>query len=479
MNKGLQKGVGQEICVKKGLLKMKKKPDKVRINEMLEAILKVAQGDFSVQLQISERNDLLDSLAMGFNMMIDDVRESVEIALQNERISHMNTELKLAKEKAERSDRLKSAFLANMSHEIRTPMNGILGFADLLKKPELTGEQQKKYIHIIEQSGERMLSIINDLIEISKIESGHMGTSLSAANINDQIDFIHSFFNPEVSKKGMQFTCDHPLDATQANILTDHDKVHAILTNLVKNAIKFTNSGYIHFGYVKQDEFLHYYVKDTGIGIAEENRQEIFDRFVQADETISRTYDGAGLGLAISKAYVEMLGGRIWVESKLNGGSTFNFTIPYKPEFPQNLKVDTLPDLKQDEGDKRLKILITEDNVSADLLLSLLLDDFASEILHASNGLEAVEICRKNPDIDLIMMDVKMPEMNGYEAVQQIREFNKNVIVIAQTANALSGEKEKAMNAGFDDYITKPLKFEVLTSAIHRFFKDYKTANFQ
>jgi signal transduction histidine kinase/ActR/RegA family two-component response regulator len=450
---------------------MRKKPDKVRINEMLQAILKVAQGDYSVQLDISERNDLLDSLAMGFNMMIDDVRDSVEIALQNERISHINNELKLAKEKAEKSDRLKSAFLANMSHEIRTPMNGILGFADLLKKPELTGEQQQKYIHIIEQSGERMLNIINDIIEISKIESGHMGISASAANINDQIEFIHSFFNPEVSKKGMKITFDHPLDAGQANIVTDHDKVNAILTNLVKNAIKFTHSGYIHFGYYKQDEYLHFYVKDTGIGIAEENIHEIFNRFVQADETISRTYDGAGLGLAISKAYVEMLGGSIRVESKLNEGSAFYFTIPYKPAFPQYNKVNSLQGLQQDKGERKLKILITDDHISADMLLSLLLEDFASEILHASNGAEAVEICRKNPDIDLIMMDVKMPEMNGYEAVQRIRELNMNVIIIGQTANALSGEREKAMNAGFDDYITKPIKHELLISAVHRFFK--------
>jgi hypothetical protein len=456
---------------------MRKKSDKDRINEMLEAIIKVAQGDFSIQIEISERNDLLDSLAMGFNMMIDDVRDSVEIALQNEKISHINHELKMAKEKAEKSDRLKSAFLANMSHEIRTPMNGILGFADLLKKPELTGEQQQKYIHIIEQSGERMLNILNDLIEISKIESGHMGISLTEANINHQIEFIHSFFNPEVSKKGMKIICDHPLDDAQAIIITDHDKVHAILTNLVKNAIKFTDSGFISFGYYKQEGFLHFYVKDTGIGIAQENLGEIFSRFVQADETISRTYDGAGLGLAISKAFVELLGGKIWVESRLNEGSEFNFTIPYNQALPQKAEVDHQPELKQDEGEKKLKILITEDNISSDMLLSLLLDDFASEILHASNGMEAIEVCRNNPDIELVMMDIKMPEMSGYEAVEKIREFNKDVFIIAQTANALSGEKEKALNAGFNGYITKPIKIEALTTAIQCLFKNNQAKN--
>jgi len=450
---------------------MRKKSDKARINEMLEAILKVAQGDYSVQIEISQRKDLLDSLAMGFNMMIDDVRDSVEIALQNEKISQMNEELKLAKEKAEKSDRLKSAFLANMSHEIRTPMNGILGFADLLKKPELTEEKQQKYIQIIQQSGERMLNIINDLIEISKIESGFMGTSLRTANINDQIEFIHSFFRPEVQKKGMQIMFDHPLSDEQATIITDHDKVHAILTNLVKNAIKFTQTGCISFGYHKRSGFLQFYIRDTGIGIAEDNLQEIFNRFVQADDTISSTYDGAGLGLAIAKAYVELLGGTIWVESKINEGSVFYFTIPYKPAEPHHDESDQLfSGPEQYAEGKKLKILITEDNTSADLLLTLLLEDFAQVILHAANGIEAIGICRNNPDIDLVMMDLKMPVMNGYDAVRHIRELNKNVIIIAQTANALTGEKEKAMNAGFDDYITKPIKREALITTIHRFF---------
>ncbi len=449
---------------------MKAKSDKARINEMLEAIIKVAQGDYSVQIEISERNDMLDSLAMGFNMMIDDVRDSVEIAQQNEKISQINCELQLAKEKAEKSDRLKSAFLANMSHEIRTPMNGILGFADLLKKPELTGEQQHKYIHIIEQSGERMLNIINDLIEISKIESGHMGIFLTAANINAQIEFVHSFFKPDITKKGLQIISDHPFDDAQAFIITDHEKVHAILTNLVKNAIKFTNTGCINIGYYQKDEFLHFYVKDTGIGIAEESLQDVFNRFVQADETISRKYDGAGLGLAISKAFVELLGGRIWVESTVNEGSQFYFTIPYVQSLPETI-AEPISEAEADTGDKRIKILITDDNCSSDMLLSVLLEDFAYEILHAANGVEALEMCRKNPDIDLIMMDIKMPEMNGYDAVTNIREINKDVIIIAQTANALAGEKEKAMNAGFDEYITKPIQSETLITTIHRLFK--------
>jgi CheY-like chemotaxis protein len=253
----------------------------------------------------------------------------------------------------------------------------------------------------------------------------------------------------------------------QARIITDHDKVHAILTNLVKNAIKFTQAGNITFGYTIQDDFLHFYVKDTGIGIAEENLNEIFERFVQADETISRTYDGAGLGLAISKAFVELMGGKIWVESRLNHGSVFHFTIPYQPAVQQN---DMLPEEKNVPREKKLKILIAEDDPYADMILTIFLHDFAGEILHAGNGAEALEIFRSNPDIDLALLDLKMPLMNGYEAARRMREVNKKVILIAQTANTASGEREKAMNAGFDDYITKPIKREILKRVIHRFF---------
>lgn len=460
---------------------MRERSDKARIKEMLEACKKVARGDYSVHIEISDRRDTLDSLAKVFNMMIDAVKDSVEIALQNEKISQINEELKKAKEKAEKNDRLKSAFLANISHEIRTPMNGILGFAELLKKKELTGEQQNKYINIIEKSGERMLNILNDLIEISKIESGHMGLSLSAENINEEIRFIHSFFMPEIVKKELQIIYDIPLNEKQAIIITDHDKIHAILTNLVKNAIKFTPAGSITFGYFVEKDLLHFYVKDTGIGIAEGNLKEIFERFVQADETISRTFNGAGLGLAISKAFIELMGGRIWVESRLNKGSVFHFTIPYQPEVPRNNGLsgyDIVGDRNSIE-DRKLKILIADDNSSADMILTLFLDDYAREILHSENGAEAIEVYLNNQDIDLVIMDLKMPVLNGYEAARQIRELNRNVKIIAQTADTGAGKKEKAMNGGFDDYITKPINRKTLTSAIHRFFQINPTCHLQ
>jgi PAS domain S-box-containing protein len=237
-------------------------------------------------------------------------------------------ELVKAKEQAEESDRLKSAFLANMSHEIRTPMNGILGFTELLKEPGLTSEEQKKYVNIIENSGDRLLNIINDIISISKVESGQMTVFISETNVNTQIEYIYSFFKPEAEQKGLLVFFKNKLQASEAIIKTDREKFYAILTNLVKNAIKFTLQGVIEIGCVKKGSYLEFFVKDTGIGVRQEQRKLIFERFRQGSESLNRNYEGAGLGLSISKAYVEMLGGKIWVESEEWKGSAFRFTLP-------------------------------------------------------------------------------------------------------------------------------------------------------
>jgi len=254
-----------------------------------------------------------------------------ELQASIKRIRSINIELEEARKKAEESDRLKSAFLANMSHEIRTPMNGILGFANLLKNPELTGEEHEMHIRIIEQSGYRMLNIINNLIDISKIESGQMEVDVTESKINEQIEYIYSFFKHEAENKGLNISFNNALPAEESIIQTDREKIYAILTNLVKNAIKYTHEGEIEFGYVNKGDCLEFYVSDTGIGIAHDKQHLIFDRFVRADLSLSSHYEGAGLGLSITKAYVEMLGGEIWVKSEEKKGSQFYFTIPYTP----------------------------------------------------------------------------------------------------------------------------------------------------
>ena len=250
------------------------------------------------------------------------------LVLQNVEKEKRAKELYSAKEHAEESDRLKSAFLANMSHEIRTPMNGILGFTELLKTPNLTGDEQQNYIKIIEKSGDRMLNIINDIINISKIEANLMEVNICEININEQIDYIYNFFKPEVEGKGMQFLLNYPLSLRKGSIKTDREKLLAVLTNLVKNAIKYSENGSIEIGCNKKKEYLEFYVKDTGIGINKDRQEAIFERFIQEDISDRRCHDGAGLGLSISKSYVEMLGGKLWLESEKNKGSIFYFTIP-------------------------------------------------------------------------------------------------------------------------------------------------------
>ena len=386
-------------------------------------------------------------------------------------------ELIVAKEQAEESDKLKSAFLANMSHEIRTPMNGILGFAELLKQSELNDKDQQEYIKIIQNSGARMLNIINDIVDISKIESGLMEVNISETNINQQVEYIYNFFKIEVEAKGMRLSCKCGLPDSKSLIKTDAEKVYAILINLVKNAIKYSKDGSIEFGYVlmtneKQFE-LEFYVKDTGLGISQNMQNAIFERFIQVNLTDRTNRQGAGLGLAISKAYVEMLGGKFRLESKLGKGSTFYFTIPYICETINKKKtINELPMNDSTIQSNNLKILVTEDDETSAKLITMVVKKFAREVIRAKNGKEAVEICSIQNDIDLILMDIQMPEMDGYMATRLIREFNKDIIIIAQTANALANDKEQAMALGFNEYMSKPIDRTIIHSFISKYFEN-------
>jgi len=397
------------------------------------------------------------------------INTNKELAYQNNEKEKRAIELIIAKEKAEESDRLKSAFLTNMSHEIRTPMNGILGFTELLREPNLTSDEQQDYIQTIQISGTRMLNTINNIVDVSKIESGLTKVDIKETNINEKIEFTYKFFKPEIEIKGLQFLVKKGLPSKEAIIKTDNEKVYGILTNLIRNAIKFTYEGSIEFGYEKKGEYLEFFVKDTGVGVPQRQHQMIFERFRQGSESHNRGYEGSGLGLSIAKSYVEMLGGKIWVESEEGKGSIFYFTIPYNAVSEEKIEIVNAVSTEHKEVQaKNLKILIVEDDEISYSFLTKTLQKISKEVLHAITGVQAVEACRNNPDINLVLMDIRMPQMDGNEATRQIRQFNTDVIIIAQTAYGFSGDRERAIEAGCNDYISKPIKSTLLYELIKK-----------
>ena len=432
------------------------------------------QGKINIKLRHHKKKDGTDVFVelSTFNILVNGKNITYSVCHDITNIKKAEVDLIKAKDKAEESDRLKSAFLANMSHEIRTPMNGIIGFTSILKEADLSGDERSKYIKIIEKSGERMLGTINDIIDFSRIESGEVKTRIKPLNINSLLESLYDFFEPEADKKKLKLIFKSGLDNAAAEIKTDPEKLHAIFTNLIKNALKFTDEGSVEFGYTHENKNIHYYVKDTGQGIGKQKIESIFDRFIQEDDAYTRTQQGSGLGLSIVKAYVELLGGKIWVESVKGEGSTFHFTIPYQPN--KKGASTTEPGVKKTKDEKtnltnKTILVVEDDNSSFEYLEVVLMSFGVNTIKLAQNGEEAIKQCKENPEIDLVLMDVNMPVMNGYEATKTIKAFRPDLPIIAQTAYALTGDREKSINAGCDDYITKPIKRAELLKKIKKF----------
>jgi len=380
-------------------------------------------------------------------------------------------ELKKAWVRAEEADRLKTAFLHNISHEIRTPMNAIVGFANLLEQEVEDDEKRKHYTDIICMSSNQLLCIITDLINIATIEAGQEKVNESATEINKLIQSLYNQYEYKIDTDLISFTFKTPLSDEKAVIYTDETKLLQIFSNLIGNAIKFTKLGSIQFGYEKLDNFLKFYVIDTGIGIPAEFHSEIFERFCQANNNISRNYGGTGLGLAISKSYVELMGGKIWLESEPSKGSAFYFTIPYKPiEINKTTNTKNII-ISENYISTPKKIMIAEDEEFNYMLIEELLLGLNFTLLRAKNGLEAIEICKMDPYIDLVLMDIKMPIMNGYEATQQIKKMRPKLPVIALTAYTQQSDRERAMDNGCDDYISKPIIYDQLYSVLIKFFE--------
>lgn len=376
-------------------------------------------------------------------------------------------ELIRAKVKAEESDKLKTAFLHNISHEIRTPLNAIVGFSALLGEPDIDKQSRESYIEVIMQSSNHLLSIITDIVDISNIEANLIKTLKNEININMTIKSLINQFVPEANKKGIDIICENGLPDSDAAIVTDNVKLTQVLSNILSNALKFTERGQVKIWYTLRDNFLEFNISDTGIGIAPEHFEKIFERFYQIQNTVSRLYEGTGLGLSISKAYVEHLGGKIWLTSERGKGTTFSLTIPYE----KALKIPAHTNDRQvNEGlifpVKRV-ILVAEDVESNFKLIKYFLSGSNAEVLHAYNGKEAVEKCFTNKNIDLILMDIKMPVMDGYTAVKLIREKNSKIPIIAQTAYA--DDREKAFECGCSGFISKPFDKKGLFKVLREF----------
>ena len=389
-------------------------------------------------------------------------------------------ELLTAKRKAEESDRLKTAFLNNISHEIRTPLNGILGSLSLIQSDDLNKNERDEVISIINKSANRLINTIENIVDISRIQVGQVKRTVSETNIKKLTNELLYRFKTASESQGLEFSINNHLNNNIECISTDDIKLKTILSNLIGNALKFTNAGSIVLGISKNGNYLEFSVTDTGIGISKNKQQVIFERFNQADVSNTRQFEGSGLGLSIAKAYVEMLGGKIWVESEEGKGSTFYFTIPYntEPEEKNVIQNDVLSEGAENQINPEvsgLKILIAEDDEESAKLITIAVRKFGKEVLTARTGVEAIEVCRNNPDIDLVLMDIKMPIKDGYEATRQIRHFNKDVVIIAQTAYALAGDREKAIEAGCNDYITKPIRKNELLTLMKKYFKKQNT----
>lgn len=401
----------------------------------------------------------------------------------------MEQELIKAKDKAEENNRLKSAFLANMSHEIRTPMNVLLGFSNLLASPGIEDNKRKEFISRIRESGERLLHLIDDIIDSAKIEAGQLVIQEMEVPVNKLLEELR--FNLEEQKRAkgkenIEICLNTMFEGAGITTITDSFRLKQVLSNLLNNALKYTDSGFIEAGYsilpadsgdedkIKVGEssrVIQFYVKDTGIGIPETRKDFIFERFHKIEDQKVKLYEGAGLGLTICKSLVKLLGGKIWVESEPGEGSTFYFTIPYKP-VPSVLK-EAKPEINNGGNNtvswKNKVILVVEDEESNYRLIEEILRSTKVQLIWLKDGREAIEKCKSVKNIDLVLMDIKLPFIDGYSAVKSIKKIRKDLTIIANTAYVSDIEKEKSFKAGCDDYISKPVQPDKLLERIKKY----------
>jgi len=379
-------------------------------------------------------------------------------------------QMNLAKEKAEASDKLKTTFLNNISHEVRTPLNGILGFAEIMSQSILTEEEIKESLSMLHESSNRLLDCITNYMDISLLTSGNLTLSNKDFCPVPFLNKIFERYQPVCAAKKLELYQEIPEKASDIIINSDPEIFNKIVTHLVDNAVKFTRNGHIKIGFNVHDDKLVFFVKDTGIGIKDDALMNIFDRFVKLDTIPSFQTEGSGLGLSIAKGMVEIIRGDIWVESDVNAGSTFFFSVPLRNSNKQSAA--NVADKVPFSDVKDASILIAEDDeINYFYLNALLKRETSAKIFYAKNGREAIDIFAANPGISLILMDLKMPVVDGFEATRQIKLINADVPVIAITAYAMAGDEQMVLSAGCDGYLSKPISKDRLLRKISQFVK--------
>lgn len=378
-------------------------------------------------------------------------------------------ELEIAKNKAEESDKLKSAFLMNLSHEIRTPMNAVLGFSDLLSNSQLSDKERNEYIKVIQQSGKNLLEIIDDLVEMSKIDSQLIKPNLQPFDLDEFIQQIFLSYEKLYSNEKVAFKLVKPEQQIKKQIISDKVKLGEVVTNLLNNSYKFTEEGFVILDYEVDEKSnkINFSVKDSGIGIPKAFQENIFKRFSKINAKGISANEGLGLGLAISKAYVDMLGGKINFTSQEGVGSTFFVSIPLNYANENETKKEIVPEIKVTTNlGKEEVILVAEDDNINFLLIENILKSYNFKIIRAKDGVEAVEFCKTNKEIDLVLMDIKMPNLDGYEAFTEIRKINPTIPIIAQTSYSFEEELDKIKKLGFNNFISKPIQKQKLLELI-------------
>jgi len=451
-----------------------------RTKELNDINIALINKQKEVNLQKEELERQKNSLQKVNEILIDQQNKIIE---QNKELfDHRNRlealvaertrELENAIKKAEESDRLKSAFLANMSHEIRTPMNAIVGFSGLLNDPEITAEEKEEFIKIIQANSESLLMLINDILDLSMIEANQMKIRKEPFLLNELIDQVFSDFSLYEKNPKLNLIKNNKLYDQHLTLNTDKFRLKQILTNFMSNACKFTESGYVELGAEKHDDNLHIYVKDTGMGIAADDLEHLFERFRKLSNEKSQAFRGVGLGLAISKRVAELLGGKIFVASELDKGSVFTFSIPYNLVITLKDEIPTVASQVTDEINLTGKnILIVEDEETNYFYLKKILEKTNAVTIWAKNGLDSVNYIKSGKHADLILMDIKMPVMDGSEALKIIKEIKPDQVIIAQTAYARAEDEAGIRNKGFNDYIAKPINSQDLLILLKKYLQ--------